>query len=274
MNLIGQKVKHASLGVGTIVEIPKEQYIKVKFANKEMLFQCPQAFEKFLVAEDDNLQEELIKEIEGIKAAIAAEKAAKAAEIAKATSDEMQSKKSTSNSKKYIPVTRAEGQAFTFLVFQGGTFKEESEGHFIWAPKYNRKGDTCFHWDNLMEVREGDIILNCVDGYIKAVSIANGSCTECNRPVQYADDVEGLWAVEGRKVECEYYIIDNPIKTSDFKNDISTYCNVKYAPFDKDGNGNMGYLYMIDSRLASIFLQASVAQNPGLKNLSNINWLL
>lgn len=35
---------------------------------------------------------------------------------------------------------------------------------------------------------------------------------------------------EGRKIECDYVKIENPIKTSDFKDDIIRFCQVKYSP--------------------------------------------
>ena len=31
---------------------------------------------------------------------------------------------------------------------------------------------------------------------------------------------------------------------------IIRFCQVKYSPFDKDGNGNMGYLFDINRELA------------------------
>ncbi len=50
--------------------------------------------------------------------------------------------------------------------------------------------------------------------------------------------------------------------------------NKLYTPFDKDGNGNMGYLYDIDPRLASIFLQAAAEKNENVKDLDYIQFLL
>ncbi len=41
---------------------------------------------------------------------------------------------------------------------------------------------------------------------------------------------------------------------SNYQMDILRYCNVKYGPYDK--NGNRVYLYDIDSRLLSVFLKA------------------
>ncbi len=52
------------------------------------------------------------------------------------------------------------------------------------------------------------------------------------------------------------------------------WLNVKYAPFDKNGNGNRGYLYDIDNKLASVFLKEAEKQNAELSDLDYIRWLL
>lgn len=93
-----------------------------------------------------------------------------------------------------------------------------------------------------------------------AASIAQGSAQECPKPDKLDD--EQLWEKNGRKVDCEYHIFARPIKTVNYKEDILKYCRVKYAPFDKDGNGNMGYLFEVDPRLAMVFLEGAEAANP------------
>ena len=95
------------------------------------------------------------------------------------------------------------------------------------------------------------------------------SCFDCVQPEELV--VEDLWDREGRKVECDYVKIENPIKTSDFKDDIIRFCQVKYSPFDKDGNGNMGYLFDINRELAKIFIRATVNKNNYLNSIDYIN---
>lgn len=282
MNLVGQKIKHKAYGVGTVIEMEDAGHITIEFPVKTSTFQYPQAFESYLTAEDDKLQEEIIRELQTKKDAEAAEKAAKAAAAEEAArlarEAEQASKKGSYSEKKYVPVKREEGKALTFLVFQGGTFAEESKSQSIWAPIYTAAGTTVFYWESLMNVREGDVILHCADGYIKAVSRAKGSYYDCDRPEYFMEDAEKLpdpnLYKHGRKVDLEYTILGTPIRTADYRDSILDYCRVKYAPFDKDGNGNMGYLYDMDSRLASVFLQAAAEKNPELKELDYIHWLL
>lgn len=49
---------------------------------------------------------------------------------------------------------------------------------------------------------------------------------------------------------------------------------MKYSPFDKDGNGNMGYLFELNRELARIFVRATVKQNHYLESINYIKELL
>ena len=68
MNLINLKVKNKALGDGVITEVI-DNYIIVKFLNTEKTskFVYPDAFEKFLVAEDEKMQTEIIKDLNNAK---------------------------------------------------------------------------------------------------------------------------------------------------------------------------------------------------------------
>ena len=66
----------------------------------------------------------------------------------------------------------------------------------------------------------------------------------------------------------------NPIRTADYVHKILEYCKAKYSPFDKDGNGNLGYLYELNLELARVFLRAAVRSNPELNDANYIQKLL
>ncbi len=68
MELIGLKVKHAVFGAGVITEM-EGNYITVEFASKTTKFVYPDAFEKFIKAEDSVLQQAIMDEINNAKAA-------------------------------------------------------------------------------------------------------------------------------------------------------------------------------------------------------------
>lgn len=84
-DLLNSKVKHKAFGVGVITEV-SGNYLTIKFAEKESKFIYPDAFEKFIVADDASLQTEILEEIKSIK--LDAEAQRQAAEKARKAEDE------------------------------------------------------------------------------------------------------------------------------------------------------------------------------------------
>lgn len=275
MDLLNRKVKSKTLGTGTVVE-QDDSHIIVQFTEKKSIFQYPEAFRKFLTAEDNGIQLALLAEITEAdalikEAKIKAEEARKAAEQAKLEELAVNAERKAI-SKPVKRIERVEGQHLTFLVFQGETFDKEYKGGYIWAPKFNRGGGTCHHWDKMLDVCEGDIILHCSDGFIKAISVSKGHCFDCESPDELTE--EKLWAKNGRMIKCDYIKIQKPIRHSDYKETIIKYCGVKYSPFDKDGNGNMGYLFDLNRELAKFFIEKSVIHNRYLLDFECVQEVL
>lgn len=281
MDLKNQNVTHKTLGSGVIIS-QDDKYITVEFASKtsKFMYPNPDTFGKFLSLADASIQAAVLKEAEDARIAAeharaqaeeekrAAERARRDAELATRTSG-----KTSSPAKKVAArIERVPGKTMTFYVFQGDTFDIESSGGFIWAPQHSQSGGRVFHWDNMLLVKKGDIVLHGCNGHVVAVSIAVSDCYDCDRPEERT--FEDSWNNEGRRVDLKYTTFLNPIKTSDFTCDILEYCKVKYSPFDKDGNGNMGYLYELNRELARIFLRAAVRSNPYLSDLDYVQGLL
>lgn len=280
MNLVGKRIKHKTLGVG-VVTAHDGEILTIEFSTKISRFRYTElTFKKFLAAEDINIQQAILEEFDAAKTAEeigykaenivqlkAAEEQAVRDLAQRTTVHSVASRRKTATRQARIP-----GRCMTFYVFQGSTFDRESRNGYIWAPISNKAGRTFHHWDRLCDVHPGDIILHGYNAHVQAVSIARSECYECNQPEELR--TENLWDQEGRRVDCEYIIFKSPIRTAEFVDDILRLCNVKYAPFDKDGNGNMGYLYEIHRELAKIFLHAGVARNHELKDVDFISEFL
>ena len=268
MELVGLKVTHNARGVGVIAaktDINGDTYITVEFADRVSKFVYPDAFEKFIKAQDDAVQQEIIDGINAARAAAEqqrqAEEAARKAAAERKAAEEA-ARRTSSGPVPVVRTQRIEGKRMPFFVFQGNTFERECQGGYIWAPISDRTGSTPHHWARMLDVREGDIILHGCNAHIQAISVTRGACYDCMQPAELV--VEGLWEKDGRRVDCDYVRLNNPIKTSHFVSDIIRLSRVKYSPFDRDGNGNMGYLYEINRELARIFVEAAVKQNPYL----------
>lgn len=280
MNLLNRKVRHIKYGLGTVIA-QDDKYITIEFVSKtsKFAYQDPNLFLRFLHAEEPEVQMAILQELtdkitrdEAAKHADAEVRHHRAVgeqnfvEVAEKNRESF-NKKSSVKQQERIP-----GKRMTFYVFQGDTFDRESRGGYIWAPITNKNGNKFHHWERLLDVHPGDIILHGCDGFVQAVSTARAECYPCRQPEELRS--ENLWDQEGRRIDCDYVVIKKPIKTSLFVDDILRLCNKKYAPFDKYGNGNLGYLYEIDRELARIFLRATVKYNDDMKNVAYIRELL
>lgn len=279
MKMEGLLVNHKTLGTGTVTKFDGK-YLTVTFAQKVSTFQYPTAFTTFIQAADPADHSAILLEIEEAKAAAAAQKAAaeeaKRAELERKLAEENTKKpatKSTATPKKAAPKQdRIAGKPMPFFVFQNSTFDRECQGGYLWAPVTNKTGDTFHHWDRLLDVHPGDIILHGYNGYVQAVSIARAACYNCLQPKELR--TEDSWDLDGRRVDSDYVMLQHPIKTADYVDDIVRLCNTKYAPFNKNGTGNQGYLFEINRDMAKIFLRAAVAANPTLMGNKTVAYFL
>ena len=224
MNLVGIQVQHVHYGkceVGRIIALEGKILI-VEFSDATRKFIYPDAIGPHIKATDPVVHAAILQEIEDAKAAkVAKQKAAeeaKQAEIQKQIDDaaaKKPSRKVTSVSKKVaVKQVRVSGKPMTFFVFQNTTFDREFQGGYIWAPTANKAGYTFHYWDRLLDVSPGDVILHGYNAHVQAVSIAQSACYDCVQPQELR--TEDSWDMDGRRVDCDYILLDNPIKTADY----------------------------------------------------------
>ena len=100
MELVNEKVDHVSFGKGKILEI-KEDKVYISFQEQEeaKAFKYPEAFEKFLKAENSVIEEGILEELRSKKARLEAERLAEEERKAKLR-PEAPVKKTTASRKK------------------------------------------------------------------------------------------------------------------------------------------------------------------------------
>ena len=142
-----------------------------------------------------------------------------------------------------------------FFVFQNKSYSEEYNGGYLWAPQYGDNGRHCSHWDRMMDVRKGDLIIHSFMQKIIAISIAKEDVYASNRPTELPNQ----WNREGWRVDTEYHIIQNPIKTTEHMEKLLELQPKENAPFNKIGKGNTGYLFFVTKEMASYIIQETAA---------------
>ena len=287
MNLIGEKVTNAKYGTGTITDIDSS-YVTVQFAEKASKFKYPDAFQKHISLVNASLQSEMKSlATAAVEEKVTAEEKAKAqkykefmesVEAVKAPVKKEPPHKAGATSKKTPAAAQKgtikwdPGKKRTYYCFQGGSFNDEYAGGYIWAPYESKYGMKFHYWDRLKDLKEGDMIFHADHGKIRAISIVREPHVVAARPGElvgpYEEDNHGFL------VYCNYTYIDNPISAWDYTEQIKVYSQVKYAPFNVNGTGNLGYLYELDQRLATLFLEESVKKNPALSDIDFVREFL
>ena len=154
---------------------------------------------------------------------------------------------STKNAFKYLTMNGFEVKTKTtdlpniWFVYQGSTFNENQGKKYLWAPLKNKAGSALFFWDNMLKVKQGDLIFNYSKG-IRAISVAKTNCYHAPNPFKDTN-----WQSDGYKVDIDCYEFEKIIKIEQLfaqknKIDISLQ-GIKNKPFDRNGRPNQGYLY-------------------------------
>ena len=145
-----------------------------------------------------------------------------------------------------------------FLVSQNKTYKEESSEGLLWAPKEDKNNRKPHHWLRMQEVRKGDIVFNNVKGTLVDVIIADEDCQSMRKPEA---EMFKDWNSDGWGVRCSYHKLDKPLLYKDIIEDVLELQGEKYAPFNKKGAGNQGYLFHVTSELADLILERIIPEN-------------
>lgn len=152
-----------------------------------------------------------------------------------------------------------------FWVNQNKTYNIESKFGFLWAPIFNKRNRREFHWENMLNVMKGNIIIHYSNGKIRDISIAKCACYDCNLPDEM-HDFSNDWGKEGRRVDSEYHALNRPmcIKGSAYTDDILKLSRkLSHSPFNSNGKVNQGYLFQLNEELAKYLLE-KIAENNNL----------
>ncbi|MED4052295.1 HNH endonuclease [Priestia megaterium] len=150
-----------------------------------------------------------------------------------------------------------------FLVFQNKSYEEERNGGYLWAPQKNKNGQTFHHWTDMKLIKKGDIIFNSFNGKLVSILTAQANCQEHERPTGL--EQLDLWEKDGWLVDVEYNDLEKPITYKNHMEDILKLQENKYAPFNKSGRGNTGYLFRVSKELANFFFEVIEATNLFLR---------
>lgn len=134
-------------------------------------------------------------------------------------------------------------------VNQNQTYAQEVGDGFLWSPKVNKNGARNQFYDNMREVKAGDIVFSFCDTRIKALGIAKGEAQTATKP-NFGSAGEN-WSAEGWHIDVDFKELKNPIRPKDSIHLLVPHLQKKYAPIAPNGNGKQAvYLAEVTSSLA------------------------
>lgn len=124
-------------------------------------------------------------------------------------------------------------------VNQGNTLNKAKEERCLWAPLKDKSGNTQYHWETMLELKKGDIILHYSNGYLRYISRVLDQVVESTVP----DSLKGNnWNTQGRLVHVDY----NELKPNiplDIISKTLLDLHIKEGPIDARGGVKQGYLF-------------------------------
>lgn len=139
-------------------------------------------------------------------------------------------------------------------VNQNQTFRQETEGGYLWSPKRNADGGRNPFYEFMREVSPGDLIFSFEGTYIRAIGIAASHTYESPKPSEFGNTGPN-WDSIGWRVDTRYVQMDNQIRPADHMDQLANELPSRYSPLQKNGRGNQGvYLTFVTPRMAYILI--------------------
>ncbi|MBV6289313.1 HNH endonuclease [Pseudomonas aegrilactucae] len=152
-----------------------------------------------------------------------------------------------------------------FWVNLGATHKEAKKEGFLWAPlksrSVNGKLQRREHWDNVGEVKSGDLIFCYHDNYVRGVAQAQQDAYVSERPPSRSFKE---WEQEGFRVDVFYEELKRPIRNEEIGPAYQARFDSRTRPtlFNRTGGVNQIYMAKLPADAALFLLeQADIIAN-------------
>ncbi len=153
-----------------------------------------------------------------------------------------------------------------YLVINSTNSKDEYLNGYLRAPYFDYSGKKRYYWDTLSDLKPGDILFHYQYPCIRAVSIVSSSCYDV--PISDLHGETEEWGDTRRQVEFSPFVLDEPIKIADYKNEIIKYKRDKNmnSAFNKNGGVVEGYVHELEPEIADLFEKAIGIEIPKKEN--------
>ncbi|HEX7025714.1 MAG TPA: HNH endonuclease signature motif containing protein [Gammaproteobacteria bacterium] len=137
---------------------------------------------------------------------------------------------------------------------QNQTFRQETEGGYLWSPKRNANGGKNPFYEFMREAAPGDFVFSFEGTHIRAVGIARSNAYESPKPPEFGNAGPN-WNRIGWRMDMRFERLDNQIRPSDYMQRLLPVLPPRYSPLQTNGRGNQGvYLTAVPPMMADILV--------------------
>lgn len=139
-------------------------------------------------------------------------------------------------------------------VNQNQTFRQETEGGYLWSPKRNANNGKNPFYEFMREVAPGDFVFSFEGTYIRAIGIVLSHAYPSPKPPEFGNAGPN-WSAIGWRVDMRFERLDNQIRPSDYMSRLLPVLPSRYSPLQANGRGNQGvYLTAVPPMMADILV--------------------
>ena len=137
---------------------------------------------------------------------------------------------------------------------QNQTFRQESEGGYLWSPQRKSNGAINPFYEYMKLVKPGDVIFSFCDKVIKAIGIARSSAYPSPRPAEFGTAGPN-WNKIGWRVDVQYFPMNNRVSPKEHIEALRPLLPPRYSPLQTNGNGlQWVYLTAVSAEFAEALI--------------------
>ncbi|MEY4808472.1 MAG: hypothetical protein RLZZ206_2861 [Cyanobacteriota bacterium] len=136
------------------------------------------------------------------------------------------------------------------------TYRQETDGRYVWSPKSKANGAPNISYDNLTRCQVGDVVFSYANGLISQIGLVEAAAITALKPAEFGSAGEN-WSQEGWLVRVNWQRLKQPLVPQTFFELLQPLLPERYSPISTTtGRGNQGvYLASLSDSLGGLLLQ-------------------
>ena len=137
-------------------------------------------------------------------------------------------------------ITRYERGSYDLVGGEEQTYRQETDGGYIWSPKANANGARNVSYDNLSRCQRGDGVFSYANGRISQIGLVETAAVTAPKPPEFVAAGDN-WSQEGWLVRVNWQPLRQPLVPQTFFELLQPLLPERHRPISTStGRGNQG----------------------------------